>query len=146
MDLIHKHWTLTIRPWTVLYPSKGGHVLNVFYATCDLIGISGKWGRPRLEACPRFPCYLHTHVLVFRYLQMHTHIQNTDLLIGLSILIHTASTPERIILKFKVSMFALYLLHFTRLQLTKFQRSCLKMMCYTTFVKIHAIKISTLIW
>ena len=36
-------------------------------------GISGKRGRPCLGVCPRFSCYLNTHVLVFRYLQMHTH-------------------------------------------------------------------------
>ena len=44
-----------------------------FYTICDLLDITGKRGRPRLEVCPCFPCYLHTHVLVFRYLQMRTH-------------------------------------------------------------------------
>ena len=24
-----------------------------------------------MEVCPRFPCYLHTHVLIFQYLQTH---------------------------------------------------------------------------
>ena len=58
---------------SLLYPSKRGPDLNVFcYAICDLLGITGKRGRLRLEVCPRFP-YVHTHVLVFRYLQTHPH-------------------------------------------------------------------------
>ena len=47
--------------------------LNMFFAICHLLGITGNRERPRLEACPRLPVHLLVHVLDCQYLQTYTH-------------------------------------------------------------------------
>ena len=65
---------------TFVYHSKGGPIC--FYAIfCDLLGKSGKWGRPHLEVCPQIPCYLHTHTSLFSgiYKRIHPKTPHTYL-------------------------------------------------------------------
>ena len=72
MDLIHTHWTLTIRPWTVLYPSKRGPVLNVFLCYLRSPGHNRKTRTSSFGSVFSFPLLLHTQVFVFRCLQTRT--------------------------------------------------------------------------
>ena len=62
MDLIHIHWTLTIRPWTVLYPSKGGPVLNVFLCYLRSPGHNRKTRTSSFGGVSSFPWFFtHPH-------------------------------------------------------------------------------------
>ena len=65
VDLIHTHWKLTIQPWTVLYPSKGGPVLNVFLCYLRSHGHNKKtrtssFGNGSVSSFPLL--FTHTHV------------------------------------------------------------------------------------
>ena len=67
---------LTIQQWTCPYPSKGGPVLNMFLCYLRSPGYNRKTRTSSFGGVSLFPwlfTHTHTHVLVFRYLQTHSH-------------------------------------------------------------------------
>ena len=84
VDLIHTHWTLTIRPWTVLYPSKRGTVLNMFLCYLRSPGHNRKTRTCSFGSVALFPLlFTHTrpHFQVFTNAHTppthtHPHAQN----------------------------------------------------------------------
>ena len=79
MDLIHTHWTLTIRPWTVLYPSKCGPVLNMFLCYLQSPGHNRKTRMVLIWKCVlvSLVIYTHTHPHFQVFTNAHTHTKRT---------------------------------------------------------------------
>ena len=74
MDLIHTHWTLTIGPWTVLYTSKRGPVLNVFLCYLRSPGHNRKTRMSSFRCVSLFPLlFTHTRPRFQVFTNTHTH-------------------------------------------------------------------------